>query len=247
MSAGKKQLQGRFAKIRSKNSRASKMLSAVMSGVLALTLLCATVTMAAVGNEEKNFFINGKGYAIEPILIENSLATHTDNYYVPLRRVFEALGYEVRYDVDKAGYEHLMDRIYSFPSYDTSVHIERKLDDGSTFIDEYNSFSWRKELVTNSVDCYIYGATFSLNRQMPIIEMTKDGKTEFCQIGSRKYSTGYALAPVLMGSTAYLPLRAVASIVGGQDNVKWDYAKQDTYFEGVLTFDEGSGTIVIAE
>lgn len=245
MSASKKQLQGRFAKIRSKSGRVSKIMSAVMSGVLVLTLLCATVTMAAVGNEEQNFFVNGKGYAIEPILVENSLATHTDNYYVPLRKTFEALGYKVSYDVDKSDYEHLMDRVYSFPSYDTSVHIERKFDDGSTFIDEYNSFSWQKELVTNSVDYYIYGATFSLNRQMPIIEMTKDGKTEFCQIGSREYSTGYALAPVLMGSSAYIPLRAVASMVGGSGNVKWDNIKHDTYFEGVLTFDEVSSTIVI--
>ena len=80
MSANKKTLQNRFTKIRSKSGRISKIMAVVMSCAVALTMLGATIVMAAVGNEEKNFCIDGKGYAIEPILIENGLATHTDNY-----------------------------------------------------------------------------------------------------------------------------------------------------------------------
>ena len=91
MSASKKTLQNRFAKIRRKSGWGSKIMAAVMSCVLAAAMLGGAVVMAAVGNEEKNFFIDGKGYAIEPILIENRLATHTDNYFVPLRKTFEAL------------------------------------------------------------------------------------------------------------------------------------------------------------
>ncbi len=245
MSANKKTLQRRFAKIRSKSGRISKIMAAVMSCAIAVTMLGASIVMAAVGNEEKNFFINGKGYAIEPILIENKLATHTDNYFVPLRKIFEALGYKVSYDVDKTKYKDLMDKRYSFPAYDTQVHIEFTDDEGNTYVNSENSYVWQKPLITNDVDNYIYGATGGMNAQLPIIEMTKDGKTEYCQIGSRKYSAGYAVAPVLINDTAYIPLRIVATIVGGDDNVQWDYAKHDTYFEGALTFDEASKTITI--
>ena len=245
MSANKKTLQNRFTKIRSKSGRISKIMAVVMSCAVALTMLGATIVMAAVGNEEKNFFIDGKGYAIEPILIENGLATHTDNYFVPLRKTFEALGYKVSYDVDKAKYQELMDKRYTFPVYDAKVHIEFTDDDGYTFVSAENSFAWQKPLVTNNVDYYIYGATGGMNEQLPIIEMTKDGKTEYCQIGSREYSTGSAIAPVLINDAAYIPLRIVATIVGGDDNVQWDDAKHDTYFEGALTFDESSKTITI--
>ena len=109
MSANKKQLQNRFTKIRSSSGRISKMMSFIMAIFVAVTMLCATVVMAAVVNEEENFFINGKGYAITPILIENKLEVHTDSYYIPLRDTFEALGYDVFYDVDKSKYESLMD------------------------------------------------------------------------------------------------------------------------------------------
>ena len=69
-----------------------------MAIFVAVTMLCATVVMAAVVNEEEKFFINGKGYTITPILIENKLEVHTDSYYVPLCDTFEALGYDVFYD-----------------------------------------------------------------------------------------------------------------------------------------------------
>lgn len=51
MSANKKALQSRFSKIRSKSGRLSKMMALVMSVTIAVTMLCATVVMAAVGND----------------------------------------------------------------------------------------------------------------------------------------------------------------------------------------------------
>ena len=247
MSAGKKMLQLRFTKIREKSGYAAKIIAVLLSCAVAVTMLGGAVVMAAFGNEEKNFFINGKFYAIEPILIENRLATHTDNYFVPLIKTFEALGYTVNYDADKAKYQKFIDRRYTFPVYDAEVHIEFKDDEGNIFVSNENSFAWQKQLVTNDVDYYIYGSTFGMNNQLPIIEMTKYAKTEYCQIGSREYSGAYAVAPVLINGTAYIPLRAVAMIIGGDDNVKWDESKHDTYFEGVLTFDEETKTVTVID
>ena len=245
MGTQKKQLQKRFSKIHSKNSMLSKIAASMVSVLVVLTLLCASITMAAAFNEEKNLFINGKGYAIDIVLIENKLATHTDNYYVPLRKTFEALGYEVLYDADKTKYRNLIDRGISFPVFDSIVYKAFLDENGETHTIEYN-YEWKKEYVTSGVDYCIYGATLRLNRQMPIIEMRKNGRTEFCQIGSHKYSNGYALAPVLIDGTAYIPLRAVAYIVGGQENVKWNSEKKDTYFEGALQFNEAEKVISVS-
>ena len=60
MSANKKQLQNRFTKIRSSSGRISKMMSFIMAIFVAVTMLCATVVMAAVVNEEEKFFITEK-------------------------------------------------------------------------------------------------------------------------------------------------------------------------------------------
>ena len=245
MSAERKQLQSRFTKIRSRNGKLSKIAASIMAVVIAVTMLCATVVLAAVVNEEENFFVNGKGYAIDIVLIENELATHTDNYFVPLRQTFEALGYEVVYDVDKTNYLNRMEKYHSFPAFDSIINKEFIDENGEKHIITDNSYEWQKQLVTNNINYYIYGATLRMNMQMPIIEMTKDGVTEFCQIGSRAYSNGYAISPVLINGTTYIPLRAVANIIGGQDNVKWDNEKRDTYFEGALTFNEAENTVTI--
>ncbi len=243
MSGDAKKLQRRFSKIRSKSGRAAKLTAFLMSAVIAATMLCATVVMAAVANEEKNFFIDGKGYAITPVLVENSLAAHTDSYYVPLRETFEALGYGVKYDADKSKYD--IDR-YTFPAYDYERYDEfYDEESGELIVIDYNGYEWQKPLVTNEVDYYIYGATQRLNAQLPVIEMTKDGKTETCQIGSFYHTTGYAPPTTLINGRAYIPLRAVANIVGGIDNVKWNDEKHDTYYEGALTFDEATMTVTI--
>ncbi|MDO5396604.1 MAG: hypothetical protein Q4G33_01625 [bacterium] len=51
MSANRKTLQNRFSQIRSEGGRFSKIMAAVMSAVVAVTMLCATVVMAAVGTD----------------------------------------------------------------------------------------------------------------------------------------------------------------------------------------------------
>ena len=51
MSANKKTLQNRFTKIRSKSGRISKIMAAVMSCAIAVTMLGATIVMAAVGSD----------------------------------------------------------------------------------------------------------------------------------------------------------------------------------------------------
>ena len=245
MSTDKKKLQKRFSKIRSSSGRISKIMAFVMSIFIAVTILCATVVMAGVINKKENFYINGKGYVIDIVLIENKLATHNDNYFVPLRQTFEALGYEVVYDVDKTKYLNYMEKHHTFPAFDSVINKEFIDENGEkhSFVD--NSYEWKKQLVTNNINYYIYGATLKMNMQMPIIEMIKDGVTEFCQIGSHEYSAGYAISPVLINGTTYIPLRAVANIVGGQENVKWDSKKRDTYFEGVLSFNEAEKTVTI--
>ena len=244
MVTDKKKLQNRFVKIRSRSNMLSKTISFITPITLAITILCSTVAIAAAINEEKNLFINGKGYSITPILIENKLEVHTDSYYIPLRDTFEALGYDVFYDVDKSKYENLMDE-FTFPQYDSEPYIE-KLDDD--LVKEYIRMPeyYLKNHVKTDVDRYIYGATHRFNRQLPIIEMVKDNEIWACQIGSTRYSDYIpAGAVVLIDGKAYIPLRAVAYIVGGQDNVKWDEKKRDTYFEGALTFNEAENTVTI--
>ena len=51
MSANKKTLQNRFTKIRRKSGRISKIMAAVMSCAIAVTMLGATIVMAAVGSD----------------------------------------------------------------------------------------------------------------------------------------------------------------------------------------------------
>ncbi len=54
ISAERKQLQNRFTKIRSRSGKLSKIAASIMAVVIAITMLGATVVMAAVVNEEKN-------------------------------------------------------------------------------------------------------------------------------------------------------------------------------------------------
>lgn len=48
--------------------------------------------------EEDHVFVNGTGYPIKPIYVENKNYLHTDSYYVPLREIFEAMGFQVVWD-----------------------------------------------------------------------------------------------------------------------------------------------------
>lgn len=62
MSANKKTLQNRFTKIRAKSGRLSKMMALVMSVAIAVTMLCATVVMAAVNNQSVGSEYGGAMY-----------------------------------------------------------------------------------------------------------------------------------------------------------------------------------------
>ena len=62
MSANKKTLQNRFTKIRRKSGRISKIMSAVMSCTVAVTMLGATIVMAAVGSDGLEHFTKNEIY-----------------------------------------------------------------------------------------------------------------------------------------------------------------------------------------
>ena len=62
MSANKKTLQNRFTKIRSKSGRISKIMAAVMSCAVAVTMLGGAVVMAAVGSDGLEHFTKNEIY-----------------------------------------------------------------------------------------------------------------------------------------------------------------------------------------
>ena len=91
MSANKKHLQNRFAKIRSKNGKFSKLMAICMTTIIVLTMLCATVVMAALTNNEDKepitLYSNG-----EIIILDNKPFIQNNMTYFPLRETFEKLG-----------------------------------------------------------------------------------------------------------------------------------------------------------
>ena len=90
MSADKKSLQKRFSKIRSKNGRISKLMALVMSVVIAVTMLCATVVMAAFDSFERYEAIIF--YNNETIEFNNEPFFYDRTVYLPLRELFDNLG-----------------------------------------------------------------------------------------------------------------------------------------------------------
>mgnify|MGYP004616432543 FL=1 len=62
MSANKKTLQNRFTKIRRKSGRISKIMAAVMSCAISVTMLGATIVMAAVGSDGLEHFTKNEIY-----------------------------------------------------------------------------------------------------------------------------------------------------------------------------------------
>ncbi len=231
MSSSAKTLQKRFSKIRSSQGRISRIAAAVSAVTLTCTAICATVVMAAVDGldlPDGELIINGRSYAVDIIKVPTNQTTDTDSYYIPLREVYEKLGYTVIYDVDKSKYA---DQIkYDFPYYEDQEH-------GPT---------WLKSHVTNETDNYIYGQTGSYNRQFPLIEViAPNGETEVYQVGSGGGAGFNFSCPVMVNDTVYVPIRKLAYIVGGIDNLKWDDAAHDTYYEGAVTFDKEALVITI--
>lgn len=102
MSADKKNLQSRFSKIRSKSGRLSRLMAAVMSAAIAVTMLGATVVMAALDgnqNDEIKYEIyNGDSL----ISLANEPFIYADSYYLPLRETLNAFGItDISYDGGK--------------------------------------------------------------------------------------------------------------------------------------------------
>ena len=95
MSANKKTLQNRFTNIRRKSGRISKIMAGVMSCAIAVTMLGATIVMAAVTatyenqNEQIKYEIyNGSNM----ISLTNTPIIYGDSYYLPLRETLNAFG-----------------------------------------------------------------------------------------------------------------------------------------------------------
>ena len=226
MSASARQLQARFTKMRAGVGAFSRRTAAAAAMALTAAAMFATIAFASIdGLDIKNgtLIADGKSMGIDIIHIESQKSTHTDGFYVPLRETFESLGFTVHYDVDKSKYADRMGDV-DFPSY-----------------------VWGEELVKTETDKYMYGATERLNTNMPIIEMVSPtGRTEYFQLGSKKYSKGYAFTlPVPIDGRVYLPIRAVANIIGGTNNVKWNDGAHDTYYKGAVTFDESTMTVTV--
>lgn len=237
MTGNAKTLRKRFSKIRSKQGRASRAAAAAAAVTLSCTAVFATVVMAAVdGRDVPNgqLIINGSSSGVDIVKIPTVLTTDTDSYYIPIREVFEKLGYTIVYDVDRKKYADIIG-IHpedTFPSYDDRSGRQAE-----------NYLNWRKGLVANETDNYIYGQTSWYN-QFPLIEVTApNGDVLLWQVGCQH---GFHFSgPVMIDSTVYVPVRELAYTLGGYDNLKWDDAAHDTYYEGVVDFNKEDLVITI--
>ncbi len=235
MSDSAKQLQMRFIKMRSKNSRLTKIMTSILSVMLIMIIGVTTMVMAyfdgmKLGNG--TLIVDGKEYSVDIIHFEETpLYLNTDSYYIPLRKTFESLGCKVNYDVDKALTEGNFKTPHAtFPEYKwSSLETAAKT-----------------EILTQ-----LLGATDSPNKNMPIIEIVKpDGNKWYCQIGSTYYTNAWAPPVVIHNSTAYISIRAVAYFLvpDGEDagmSILWDGAAHDTYYMGRLLWDADTMTVKI--
>lgn len=97
MSPDKKKLQNRFSKIRSKNGRLSKLMALSMSALVAATMVCATVGMAAFDSMER--YEVTVFYNHEAMVFEHSPFFYDRTVYLPLRELFEQLGMAQRSEI----------------------------------------------------------------------------------------------------------------------------------------------------
>lgn len=96
MSGDAKILQKRFSKIRSKQSRKSKITAAVMAAALAMTVLFATVAMAAIDgmSDNENYVVKWSNNAVstEEFEFQNKAFIENGEVYMPLRELFYIVG-----------------------------------------------------------------------------------------------------------------------------------------------------------
>ncbi len=235
MSDSARQLQIRFLKLRSKNSRLTKIMTGILSFILVMLIGVTVIAMAYFNGLEIGngmLIVDGKEYGVDIIHFEERrLYLNNDSYYVPLRKVFEALGCTVNYDVEKNTTEEAFrESRHIFPDYPwAELAAEAK-----------------NELLTQ-----LLGATDLPGQNMPIIEIIKpDGNKWYCQVGSTYYTNAWAPPVVIYSGTAYLPIRAVAYFLvpDGEDaamSILWDGAAHDTYYMGRLLWDEANMTVNI--
>ena len=163
MSMDKKKLQKRFSKIRSSSGRISKIMSFVMSIFIAVTILCATVVMAALNSEETNepitLYSNGK-----IIVLENKPFIQDNMIYFPLRETFEKLGV---FDVE--GNELLWDNGTIYIKVAESANKETvsyTIKIGSDSIDVNNS---KDQRITNVSDNPVMKVKLTLPEEKPVL------------------------------------------------------------------------------
>lgn len=238
MSMGKKCIKERFEKMRRKTGRKERIISFISAFALLAAAVCATAFAAGINEiskEKANLEINGEKSYISIVHLKNKKYLNTDSYYVPLREMAEKLGAEVKYDVDRSD----VARVYS--------------DSASKNTFPYFAYQGLEELAADDVMLWIYGGSTGTLKNEPVIEIAfKNGKRFNCQPGCEMYSeiggeylSSWAPPVVIMEDKAYIPLRAVANIIGGNESVKWDDAAHDTYFDGALKFDKENKNIII--
>lgn len=204
----------------------------IMIACFILTITVTGVSANAI-NGDKNVVINGVGYDIQPMYIENIRYLHSDSYYIPLRETFEKLGCTVNYDIDRhTAPEYWHDGEYTclFPDY-----------------------SWRQNLVVDDLTSQIYGATFRPNANMPIIEViSASGEKWYTQIGSEAVTTdlGMLPPPILFNDQTYISIASVAGYLVPKDedmsnSILWDVEKHDRYYMGRLLWDEETQVVTI--
>lgn len=93
MSADKKFIENRFTKIRSHNSRLSKVMTLFMTIAVIITMLCANVVMAMVGNEEAEQFKIEIKHGDTVLKLNNKPFVYEGTVYLPLRELFEKIGF----------------------------------------------------------------------------------------------------------------------------------------------------------
>jgi len=167
MSANKKQLQNRFSKIRSTSGRVSKMMSLIMALFVAATMLCATVVMADLNNEESKepitLYSNGK-----IITLENKPFVQGNMTYFPLRETFEKLGvFDIR------GNELVWDngQIHIKVAETTGKEaVSYTIKIGSDSIDVYNT---KDKRIANLSDKPIMNVSLCLPEEKPLLVENK--------------------------------------------------------------------------
>ena len=91
MSANKKQLQNRFTKIRSKSSCITKTMSFVTAIFVAITMICTTVVLAAVVNEEQEQTKIEIRHGNTILQLDNKPFAYDNTIYFPLRELMEKI------------------------------------------------------------------------------------------------------------------------------------------------------------